>query len=155
MKRIDWSRYKPMGYTSPNVVSGAGALIFALIKTIELPFNIIGARDDLYPDGRLTLGVIPGEKMAPYLSLVGDSFRLFPLFWIVMALEVLSAYRYHKRDTMSIYLMRRLPDKWDLHRRCWGMPVILTIGSFLLMGAVLGLYYLVYLLLTPAGCLPY
>lgn len=154
MKRLDLKRYTPAGYASPNAVVSIGALIFALIKTIELPFNIIGARNALYPDGRLVLGVIPGAKMAPYLSLVEDSFSLFPLFWGFMLLEVIDCYLYHRKGAMSIYLMRRLPDKWELHRRCWGRPLIYTAGSIGLMGLILLFYYMIYLLLTPAVCLP-
>lgn len=155
MKRIDLDRYKPVGYTSSSAIPCVGALIFALIKTIELPGNIIIARNRLYPDGRLVFGVIPGAKMAPYLSLIGDSFILFPLFWLFMGIEVISCYAYHKKHSMSIYLMRRLPDRWELHRRCWGRPLIFTAGSFLLMGLVLAFYFLVYLILTPAECLPF
>lgn len=155
MKRIDLKRYTPMGYTSSYSGVGIFALIGAVIHTLELPFNIIAARDDLYPNGRLVLGLIAGAKMAPYRSLIGTSLRLFPLFWGAMALEVFSAYRYHKTGSRSIYLMRRLPDKWELHRRCWGRPLIYTAGSLVLMGVILLFWYLMYLLITPAGCLPY
>ena len=155
MKRIDLNRYTPMGYTSSNSALSITALIFAVINTVELPFNIIAARNDLYPNGRLVLGVIAGAKMATFRSLIGTSLRLFPLFWVTMALEVFSAYRYHKTGSRSIYLMRRLPDKWELHRRCWRRPLIYTAGSLALMAVILVFWYLMYLLITPAGCLPY
>ena len=155
MKRIDLKRYTPMGYTSSYSGVGIFALIGAVIRTLELPFNIVAARNDLYPNGRLVLGVISGAKMAPYLSLLGGSFSLFPLFWLMMAVEVYLCYDYHKRISQSIYLMRRLPDEWDLHRRCWGRPLLYTAGSLALVGVILVFWYLMYLLITPHGCLPY
>lgn len=155
MKRLDLKRYTPPGYTSSLTFLNIFALISATIKTIALPIHITAARNALYHQGRLVLGLIPGAKMAPYRALIGDSFSLFPLFWLLMGLEVVSCYQFFRQGSKSIYLMRRLPDPWELHRRCWGRPLIYTAGSLVLMGGILVFYYLLYLLLTPKGCLPY
>ena len=80
---------------------------------------------------------------------------LVPYFWVFMGLEVWDCYDYHKKSTKSIYLMRRLPDKWELHRRCWGRPVIHCILSLLAVAAMTLVYFLLYLTLTPWECLPY
>lgn len=162
MKRIDLSRYAPVGRKSSQMLQGGYfALGVACIYTLSMLGNYVSARNELYeivPPVRALYPnrvLIPGAKIAPFMSIVDDGLRFFPLFWLFMGLEVIAAYLYHRKDTMSIYLMRRLPDKWELHRRCWGKPLILTAASFLIMGALLLFYFVIYLVFTPAECLPF
>ncbi len=54
----------------------------------------------------------------------------------------------------SIYLMRRLPSRWELMRRVLSFPLI-VIGICLLSATLLNLlYYLFYYLCTPEICRP-
>ena len=54
---------------------------------------------------------------------------------------------------MSIYLMRRLPDRWELHRRCLVFPfaglVLCVAAAFL----TVVLCYACYMIATPEICL--
>lgn len=163
MKRIDWKRYSPVGRGLSQMMQGGifAAIIAVLWAFFELMKNYLSARDALYEIVPPVKPIFPnrvlieGAHIAPFSEIIGGSLDFFPLFWLFMGLEVLSAYYYHRKDSMSIYLMRRLPDRWELHRRCWGRPLILTAASLLVMGAILLLYYVIYLVFTPAGCLPY
>ena len=157
MKRFDWKRYKPLGRKRSQPIQGAVfLLIIASIEALtEICVNIVNARNTLYVDGRLIKGLIPGAVMPHFFELIDQGLNLFPLVGVFLAWEVFDCYRYHRKDTRSIYIMRRLPDKWELHRRCWGIPVLFSIGTLLVIGGILLLCFFVYLILTPPECLPF
>lgn len=59
-------------------------------------------------------------------------------------------YAYHRRGSQSIYLMRRLPDRWELARRCAAFPLA-GVGVCALCAALLWLIYAaIYVFATPA-----
>ena len=163
MKRLDMSRYIPLGRTKSQMIEGGmfAGVVAVLRAVVELMDNYIHARDALYeitpPVGMTTVHrvLIPGAVIRPFSSLIQSSLDFFPIFWFFMGLEVIACYLWHRKETMSIYLMRRLPNQWELHRRCWGRPLIYTAGSFLVMGLILAFYFLVYLVFTPRACLPF
>lgn len=162
MKRIDLARYAPPGRTNSQfLIGGWLALVFAVIRSLDFVVIYIAARDRLFESPpefasyAFDRVLIPGRMIASFSEIIQDCFELFPLFWLFLGLEVLFCYGYFTRDTRSIYLMRRLPDPWELHRRCWGKPLILFVCSLVLMAGLGAVYFLIYLLITPAGCLPY
>ena len=162
MKRIDLNRYAPPGRERSQFLScawlwAAGAVLWSL----RFIGNFIGALDRLYeaPRGMASYlsdrVLVPGRTIAPFMAIAEDCMNLFPVVWIFLLLEVAASYLYFRKDSMSIYLMRRLPDKWELHRRCWGRPLIFFLQSLALILCLTAFYFLIYLLFTPAGCLPY
>ncbi len=162
MKKPDLSRYIPLGRKSSQPMQGGIFLLVVgtLRAVVELMDNYLAARDSLFETVRVSMievhqELIPGAMIHPFPSLIQHSFDFFPLFWLFMLWEVIDCYLYHRKETRSIYLMRRLPDKWDLHRRCWGRPLIYTAGSIVLIGLILLSYFIVYLVFTPAECLPF
>lgn len=164
MKLPDLSRYMPLGRASASqpMQGGIFMLIVAALTAVgELMSHYLDALDALYeitpPVGMTTIHriLVPGAVMRPFASLIQNSFHFFPLFWAFMLWEVIDCYLSHRRGSMSIYLMRRLPDKWDLHRRCWGRPLIWVGRSLLLMGLILLFCFVVYLVFTPKECLPF
>ena len=62
-------------------------------------------------------------------------------------------YAYHFQGSKSIYLMRRLPQRWELLRRCVTAPALGAVAALVLAVVTLFVYYGVYLLVTPASCL--
>lgn len=78
-------------------------------------------------------------------------------FLLGMALTVPLAcyhYAYHYLGSRSIYLMRRLPQRWELWRRCLTVPVLLAVICLAAIELLTFLHFLIFLLLTPAPCLP-
>lgn len=163
MRKADLSRHTPLGRkTSQPMQGGIFMLAVAVLRAVvELMDNYLTARDALFevvPPVRVPFPhreLIPGAVIQPFSCLIQGSLDFFPLFWLFMAWEVIDAYLYHRRGSMSIYLMRRLPEPMELHRRCWGKPLIYTAGSIGVMGVILLVYFLIYLVFTPAVCLPY
>ena len=78
-------------------------------------------------------------------------------FWIValcLVLLPLFHYLWHWQGSKSIYLMRRLPDGWELWRRCLTVPALLAVVFLLTIELLTFLYFLIFLLATPDACLP-
>ena len=163
MKMPDLSRYMPLGRAKNSQPMQGGIFMLgvaALRAVVELMDNYIHARNALFETVRISMievrrTLIPGAVIQPFHKLIQSSLDFFPWFWAFMLWEVTDCYLYHRKDTRSIYLMRRLPDRWDLHRRCWGRPLIWMGRSVLLMLAIVLFYVLVYLVFTPKECLPF
>lgn len=66
------------------------------------------------------------------------AWRLTPLPIGVLLMGVMAAVNYSRfyQGSKSIYLMRRLPDKWELHRRCLTAP-LLCCGIYVVTAVVL------------------
>lgn len=159
MKRLDLKKLTPPGReTSRMMRSGGFALFAAVMRSFGFFSEYLDARNLLYTPRRPAGGeavLIPGAVIAPFSRVLQGAFSLFPLFWLIMGLEVISAYRYHIGESRPMYLMRRLPNRWELHRRCWGLPLMCAGAGMALMGILTALYFLVYLVFTPAECLPF
>lgn len=97
----------------------------------------------------------PGAVMAPFQELmVGTPLTLFGIYFFALLILGGFHYLYHRKGSMSIYLMKRLPNRWELHRRCWGVPLLGAAAGLLLMTALMLLYYLFYCCVTPDVCRP-
>lgn len=131
-------------------------LLLALAATISLVFllRLGAAYGDLFQWAEEERVLIAGAVMPDFSALLGvGTFSGFLVIaWIPPANAVVH-YRYYYQDSKSIYLMRRLPNRFELHRRALFLPLLelLLVGitAFLL----LVLYYNIYLLATPSQCL--
>ena len=79
----------------------------------------------------------------------------FPLTLVVLAALLLIPCNYYAfwRGAKSIYLMRRLPDRWELARRCLAIPLLTVACALLLVVILLPAFYGIYLHLTPEDAL--
>lgn len=76
------------------------------------------------------------------------------LLWVArLILRGLGFQAYHRQGSMSIYLMRRLPDPREYTRRCWTVPLTGTAVCLVLAAVTTALCYLIYMTCTPASCL--
>lgn len=161
MKIFDPKRHLPVGWEWEPLKSwlswAHGLSGLSLIAFLDRYFD---ARAALYhwehdAAGRLVRELVPGRMMPRFPELV----RGMPLlgvwcFLVLMALQAGRYYRYHRQESMAVYTMRRLPDRWEYHRRCLAQPVLSTIAEVLLFAVLLTLCWLLYYFATPAGHLP-
>ena len=153
----DLSRLFPLGWpwqatcqawTGSLVVSALGAVCFFL-------YRFQGAKEALYIPGPDMLPVLdPEARIAPFPQIFGNA--LFGFWVVALCLLLLPIFHYlwHGQGSKSIYLMRRLPRRSELWRRCLAGPAVL-LGLTLLAGALtLLLCFACYRSLTPAGHLP-
>lgn len=76
-------------------------------------------------------------------------------YWVLafaMLLFIALRYASYYQHSKSIYLMKRLPDRLDMHRRCIIVPVIAAISCTVIAFLVLLLCFGHYLIFTPDAC---
>lgn len=156
MRNIDLSRYAPAGFDWKRELKwccagGAASLLYSL--TFFNRFS--SALRQLYDRNWRGEGkkLLEGAVMADFREVLGSSLTLFFALALCMLLVCVVHYAYHYRGSKSAYLMRRLPDRWDWHRRCLGIPVAAALLSLLAAFLLLLVYYWVYMTFTPGGCL--
>ena len=121
-----------------------GGLIFIGVWSLGFLFRFSSAYERLF-NRTETSRYLRGDAMMPeFTDLLGGSLRA--VFVIVLALLV--------QGSKSIYLMKRLPDRWELHRRCILLPALGIAGSLLIGFTLLMIYFAIYMLVTPDRCLP-
>ena len=107
----------------------------------------------LYADAERTRLMDPEMPYAPVMpefwEILRPSLQLFFFLILMMIWLVYYNYRHHFRGSKSIYLMRRLPDKKELRRRCSTIPILGAAAAILMMLFLTGIYYYVYITLTP------
>ena len=162
MKIFDSKRHLPPGWDWENLKSGLlfGHLFSCLTMLSFLP-RYLEARDALFaytqsPSGSLIRELVPTRTISPFRAILqGWPLTGMWIFLIFMVFQILRYYSSFTSGAMSIYTMRRLPDKWELHRRCWMQPLLSALAEALLFLTLAGLCWLVWYFATPAPCRPF
>jgi len=144
----------PPGYNTRQERAALYAgLIACAVFSAGFFFRLSDAVERLYQRGPEKL--LRPDALAPdFPALLGRSLWLFAVLAVLMLLFAAMRYAYFYRDSRSVYLMRRLPDAWEMHRLCWREPLRRAVIC-LAAGIVLKLLYFgVYLLAVPGQCLP-
>lgn len=146
----------PPGYTySWELAVTAGLTLIAVCFSLHFLVRLDRAVADLYYyDITAARRLRPGVTMEPFHRLARGSWQVFLLPALSQAATAVSHYCYYYRNTRSIYLMRRLPQRGLVLRSCLAAP-LLCLGLLALVMAGLWLCYLgCYFLAAPAQCLP-
>ncbi len=129
-------------------------IVVSFLMNFRFLIAYLSARSRLFPyiNGRKVFW--EGAKIEPFGSLLG--FSLWGCLLGAAAMVFLAVWHYgvHHRGTKSIYTMRRLPDRWELHRRCLTVPALGAAAYLLEAGALLAIDFAIYRLATPAQALP-
>lgn len=105
---------------------------------------------------------LTGQMMPTYRYLFGPESSLFSIsvcfafVLLAMGMVLFAVWNYlgFYRKSKSIYLMRRLPDRWEVPRRCLTLP-LLTVLAGVLLSLLLALLFLpLYLTLPPREAIP-
>ena len=145
-------------------VFAVGNVISALVGILVFLDRYRGAYNDLF----LYFGVAGAgnatdvEKVlrkdtviVPFHQLLDGFFFCFYIVATVMLCFIIFHYAYFRQGSMSIYLMKRLPDRRELHRRALTVPCLGALGTFAVAAVTAFLCYIIYLTVTPKVCLPY
>ncbi len=161
MKIFDPKRHLPVGLDWEGMRSwlrwGHGVSAMSMFAFLPRYFR---ARDALYyhnvaADGTWVRVLNPERTIAPFRELMaGLPYFGMWCFLALMAIQLWRHYQYHTRDAMPIYLMRRLPDRWELTRRCWTVPVLACIAEILMFAVLTVLCFLIWWFATPVPCRP-
>ena len=159
-RKLDAKKFEK--YTPPGI-SFANQLKLCLIGwsaaigwSISYLAKYATARANLYEYSLKGPVIREGAVITDFYELLHeglDSFDGFSMFYIVMIGFLIYHYIYYYQGSKSIYLMRRLPDKWEIHRRSITLPFAMIVIGALTQMALCMLYYGIYLTCTPTECL--
>ena len=98
--------------------------------------------------------LVPGTVMSPFARLVSGSFFMFWVFAFTQIAAAWSMYRSFSAESKSVYLMRRLPKRWELPKRCIPVPLMMLLCGFAVCMLQLLVFRAVYYHNLPAEALP-
>ena len=137
MKKPDLSKLVPLGAQPRKQLAAIfGAIIIAFIWSLRVPFTIVREYHRCTKD--LKIGI--NAFMAGYSYLLADGLYGFYIVAGLMALLAVWNYASHFIGSRADYLMRRLPARLELHRRCLTLPCV-GIALSLILSVVLDLAY--------------
>lgn len=148
--KLDWNRCVPLGMEGKKVRNWFTlALGVGMGYSVRFLFRLMNARSELYvwQGGRRVLPA--GAALPPFVELLEGSFLLLAVAAACMPLAALGLYGYHYLEGRSIYTMRRLPNRWELWRRCLTLPAWTALACGLAVPVLTGLYALIYLAAKP------
>lgn len=130
-RKLTLSDLAPAGISAGNeikwiVVAWGVSLLWSFRGPLAIIRETRYLRDCLLEKNHAVITVFPG--------LIGTALFGFYLTALVLAGLAIWHYVYHRRGARSDYLMRRLRDKWEYHRRCLAIPLLgITISLLLVL----------------------
>ncbi len=155
MKKIDLARHAPPGikqeWEKQFFVSG---WVASLLYSFGFLIRYFDYRSDLFVYRSGTIRELDTSRVMPDFYVVLDNCLMFyVMFAVCMLLFAVYHYAYHRMGSKSIYTMRRLPNKWELHRRCLTLPIAAALILLISAAVTLMLWFGIYMLCTPDPCL--
>lgn len=152
----DLSRFYPLGWPWQREAQYTGvALGFAaLYAFFRFAFPMQEAINQLYHFNGRERVLVPGAVVPPFPALYQGAAAGFVLVAFCLILLPVFHHRWHYWGSRSIYLMRRLPRRRELARRCLTGPALGLVCTALCALVMFLLCFLWYWLSTPAGHLP-
>ena len=155
MQKPRFERFAPPGTDTALEIRRFRLLIFLVIAYALCVFTVsyLNARSSLF---EIYLGervIREGAVMEDFREVLSFSFAGFAVVAAMAVAQAVRFYAGHYRESRSIYLMRRLPDRMELHRRCLTLPVAQLVIGAATAFILLLIFYLIYMKFTPEACL--
>ena len=157
MKRspINWNRYVPLGMDGIKRKNQMATMLCVGIGgSLIFPIKYCSARSSLfgYVNGKYQR--ITRNRMLPFEELLPGTFTIMAIAALGFVIAAVLFYLYHYQGCRSIYTMKRLPDQWELWRRCLLLPIVFLLLSAVCTVMLTGLYWLLWRFATPADAFP-
>ena len=142
LNRLDLKRHAPPGIELKYLKNTlAWGLTVAGFYSMGFLIRFSDLRRMIFEPGPV---LKPGQRVPEFYELIvtynWDPLIIFRILIPCMLAFTIYHYLYCRTGSMSVYLLRRLPKRWEYHRRCWALPV----GCALLVFAVEVLFLLLY-----------
>lgn len=153
--RYSWMKnYAPPGLDiEKEETSWVACMVLATCWCMRFLFRYLDYRSQLFEIRGSRKILIEGAKMPNFEFLTKDLFEVFGVVLIFCALTIVYHYYYHYQGSKMMYLMRRLPNKWEVHLRCFTLPVVAGVITILYMLVLRLLFFAIYYWCTPIQCL--
>ena len=153
--KTDLSRYVPVGASFRRFIKGYLLYLgFSVLYSFGFLIRFNTAYNHLYYVERGIRVLRPDSIISDFHELIDHFFIFFQLMIPLMILYMFFFYMSHYTESKSIYLMKRLPQKYELYVRCMTLPLIGIIITIITGFLLLMLYYLIYMNVTPTQCIP-
>lgn len=129
------------------------AMIGSTLWSMLFLIQYLNSRSALYKTVAGKRVLIEGAMMPSFEDLITGKMEVFYLVIIYCIIIAVYHYFYHYQGSKMMYLMRRLPNKWEVHIRCLSLPVCAAVIAVIEALVLKMLYYAVYILFTPSQCL--
>lgn len=153
------TRYVPLGIALKPELGFIGAgMGGSLVYSLSFVVRYLNARITLYEwrkgeGGKMIKQLSAGAVMPDFAGILEDALYGFGILSLCMLLVALYHYFYHYQESKSVYLMRRLPDRWEWHRRCLTLPAAVMVLCLLTALLLLLIFFGIYMIGTPQECL--
>ncbi len=156
MKKLNLDRLVPPGIDwGYELKWSAWGLFFALMYSLGFFFKYDNFYQRLFylePVG-FTKTLYQWAEMPDFVYVLGRSLAGFWLGAASMAAVAYYHYAYHYQGSKSIYLMRRLKTRSELHLRCITLPAAIALIFLMASLIMLLLYFAYYMNITPPEAL--
>ena len=155
MKRFLEHNFPPGYYYRTELLAWEGTLILSVLLSMTRFFSeYSSARKALYISRGAELFLDESKTMLDFIDILGSKL-LQPLLLALMIFVIASAVHYgcYVVGSKSIYLMRRLPKGFEMHRRSLLIPFLFLVLFVIITLILLLLYYAVYMCFTPQACM--
>ena len=154
-KSMDWDRLVPVGLNGRRTArqTAAGLSLAALWSVLCFLSGYLPRLGDIHR--YIRWGGPKTILMDHFSALIRHTGLGFQILAAALVLLAAGHGLHHCRESRSIYLMRRLPDKWDLWRRCLALPALGLACCAVLAVLLVLLYFFIYRFCTPSEyCAP-
>ena len=144
--KINWEKHTPPGFDYETERSiFVAALIISILWSLGFFSRFL---DEVH-----YVNVAP----TPYFyEVLGNAFFCFPIAIALMLSSIAMNYAHYHSGSKSIYLMRRLPNRWERHRRCIEIPLASAAITLLTAILIFFIYYFFYMFwINKHGYHPY
>lgn len=119
--------------------------------------SLFSMRSNLYSYSYKVGGnvILEGVLMPEFFMVIGRILAIYLVPALLAAVLVVQNYRYHRTGSMSVYLMKRLPNPWEYHRRCLTIPLVELVLTGVVVAVILLLFWGLYWLVVPIQANPY
>ncbi len=150
MKIFESPRYAPPGHDNLRL---QGVFIWTMIILVVWGLSFLSALwDTVYELKERT--EMAQWAVTDFGELMSGRLTALPIGVLLMGILAGVNYSRFWQGSKSIYLMRRLPNKWDLHRRCLTVPAVCC-GVYLLTAVLIFAVCVVsYRMMMPENYLP-
>lgn len=158
IKKIRPERFVLPGY-DPEGKEKSNILWFLWFSALTGLFSFVvryqDARDRLfytdYETGKRFIW--DGAVMTDFDEILSWSLAGFLLTAVICLVYIAVRYNYLNKESKSIYLIRRLPQRGELWRRCAVIPIARAVFCIVCAFALLLLCFIIYIGATPDQCL--
>lgn len=148
-------RYAPPGYELKTELS---YILFLSVASLLVSFMFFlrfrEAYNLLFEFENGVKVLLPNAQMPGFETLSKDAFSLFQALWVWTLFLIRNHYRYFNVETKSVYLMLRLPNRFEYHMRCWAIPLAFILLSYLAITLLKVVYFTYYLNMIPLSAWP-